>query len=139
MGILADVLRGIEMPPDKQNQVLALDREFEALRALEAAARQRATDVGPARREFEVPMNETATVDDSLAEITEKILISIAYNARHGERILDSLGLTPGFRDRHIGVLLGKQFIAPRPDTGHGVFYRATAEGRAYIARHGSQ
>ena len=139
MGKLADTLRDVAMSPAKKNQVLALDREFADLKAneqrVEAENVKLQAEVDPARRELDILKQEIAHGEDSVSEITEKILITIANIEMRKDSIIQSLGLTAEVGDRHIDVLLGKQYIVQSHATSDGVFYRATAEGRDYLAR----
>jgi predicted transcriptional regulator len=139
MGKLADTLRDVALPPGKKNQVLALDREFEDLKASErkvvaANVKLRASAL-PAGRTPVNPKNEIGHEEASVADITEKILAIIANSETPKDSIIESMGLTIAIGDRHIDVLLGKQYIVQSHATTAGVFYRATAEGRAYLAR----
>ena len=139
MGKLADTLRGVALPLDKKNQVLALDREFDDLKAselrVEAENSKLQAEVDPARRELEILKREIEHGEDSVSEITEKILITIANTEMRKDSIIKSLGLTAEVGDRHIDVLLGKRYITQSHAASDGAFYRATVEGRDYLAR----
>jgi ribosomal protein L9 len=131
MGKLADTLRNVTLTPEKKQQVAALDHEFEDLKAqereLEAANLKLNADAGRAHGE------------DSIAEITCTILSIIAGAGTEIDKdsVIAGMGLVSEVGDRHIDVLLGKKFIVQSQATNDGIFYRATAEGRAYLARHG--
>jgi predicted transcriptional regulator len=139
MGTLADTLRDVALPLDKKNQVLALDREFEDLKASErrviAANVKLQAGAFSDERTPALAKDETGHGEDSVADITEKILAIISNSEIPKDSIIKSTGLTTATGDRHIDVLLGKQYIVQSKATIAGVFYRATAEGRAYLAR----
>lgn len=140
MGKLADTLRDVTLPPEKTAQVRALDHELEDLRAneqqlAEANARLKAA-VAPAKRALEILNAEFAQPDDSIAEITAKILNAIATDEIPQSRIIEDLGLDETNGHRHFDALLGKKYIEPGHTGSNGTVYRATADGHAYLARH---
>jgi len=141
MGKLADTLRDVTLPPEKKAQVNALDRELENLkikeRQLEAMNAQLQAEAAPAKRALEILKSELDPPDDSVAEITAKILNTIAVSEISQESIIQDMGLDTTNGHRHFDALVGKKYIVHTHAGAGGTFYRATADGRAYLARHG--
>ena len=132
MGKLANTLRGIALPLDKQNAVRALDRELDDLKAneqrLEAANVKLQAEAAPPRHEVEHS-------EDSVSEITGKILVTIAHTDMRKDSIIKSMGLTAAVGNRHLDVLLSKRYIVQTHAARGSVSYRATAAGCRYVAR----
>lgn len=133
MGKLANTLRGVALPLDKQNQVRALDREFDDLKAserrLEAANVKLQADAAPP------PRHEIEHGEDSVSEITGKILVTIANTDMRKDSIIKSMGLSAAVGNRHLDVLLSKRYIVQTHAARDSVSYRATAAGCKYMAR----
>ncbi len=139
MGKLSDAFRGVSLPPVKQQQLLALDREFADLKAqvqaLAAVNLKLQAEVNSAKRAIEKLKKASEPAEDSLDEITEKILIKIANTEISEGGVIKSMGLTTANGERHLDVLRGKRYIIQSQAASGGIIYRATAKGRAYLAR----
>ena len=139
MGKPVNAFRGVSLSPGREKQVLALDKEFENLQGrekkLEIANLKLQEDARPGKRGRAALKNGREDEVDFLAEVTEKMLTTIANAAIPKNRAIASIGATGANGERHIDVLLGRRFITESRDTIDGTCYRATAEGRAYLAR----
>lgn len=132
MGKLANTLRGVALPLDKQNQVRALDRELDDLKANER--RLEAANV-KLQAEAALPGHGIEHGEDSVSEITGKILVTIANTDMRKDSIIKSMGLSAAAGNRHLDVLLSKRYIVKTRSARDSVSYRATAAGCKYVAR----
>jgi len=96
MGKLADMFRGVTLAQDQKRQILALDQEYENMKAqiqkLEAENLKLQAEINPTKRELERVTQEKARHGVSpLDEISEKILIALSELPPNGDATANNL------------------------------------------------
>lgn len=146
MGKVMDALRGAGITTDLQKhaKMLALDTDFSEMEAkvkrLEVQILKLEAQVNPLERENErykqqLEQQNAPNVGNKLDEISTQILITIANNEIPKDRIIRHLSLSQAKGDYQFDILREQKLIAISYAGQDGAVYRATSEGRAYLAK----
>ena len=144
MGRFADFFReqSITLAEQPKSKMLALDREFENLKAERDALKTQnlklQAQVNPLQRDVERLKAEvekkSAQESHKLDETSEKMLLQIANGVHDRDPLIAGLSRAKG--EYHLDVLIRSGLIDHSSLGGMGSFYSATPEGRQYLADH---
>jgi len=139
MGKIKDAIQGVALSIEQKKRLLALDEEFSSLgaqiEALKAEYLRLQAEVNPIKRELEQLRQQAKRQDEQrLDETSEKILVIVANSEIPKDSVIRRLQLGQAKGDHHFDILRTKNYIALMYGTTEGAFYRATPEGRRYLA-----
>jgi predicted nuclease with TOPRIM domain len=147
MGRIAAFFReqNISLAQQQKAKMVSLDREFEEMEAevqrLNTKVLHLEAKVNPLEREVErlkqqIEQKGASGSHDKLDEISEKMLSGIANGTGEKAKVIAMGGGPPAKGEHHIDILVRRGLIFHEGFGGMGSWYRATPEGRQYLADH---
>jgi len=134
---------GIVLAQDHLRQILALDQEFASMeskiKALEAEKLKLEARVNPLEREVEslkkAVGNRKLGEQKAFSADVEAILATVANHEVPKPEIIARMGLSTAKGDYFFDLLRSSGLITESHGTDFGIVYKATPEGRAYLAK----